>query len=331
MREMTAVETMSAVSAAIAAWVDAFKSLGVEMTDSKTSVFWVEGAGVWIKPRVDPEAYGGHWNGLGVELTSHALRNELAQVNPPLSGSPPGSNQGVIAIDEGGVVWVLRRSRLAIAGRKLELDDFPLIAERLGIEPVIVKYQNGSTMRCYPVAPLGDPNATLASTRRFVDLCRLARTNTFDGAEAAEIDQRVFGFEEPAGTYTIPARGPVEANRFHHDVCEALKSSLTERDFTHTNAKFGLLGPDLYTVGKGTPMIFEIKTGNIADDVLKAVGQLFVYEKLIGKACRKVMILPAGIRNSNRDLVNSLGIAVVDYAWEPTISFDWPRAFFDAT
>lgn len=330
MLEMTAVENSAAVSSAIAAWVDAFKKLGAKVNDDKWPVFWVREAGVWIRPQPDPDAAGSHWNALGVELNGGDRQKGIVHVNPPFNGSPPGINQGVVATDTSGVTWILRRSRLAIAGRKLELDDYPVIAERLKITSVLVRYRDGSALRCYGVAPIGDPATTVASTTRFVDFCRLVRKSAFEGTAAADIEQKVLGFEEPSGTYTIPARDAAEAYRFHHDVCEALKSDLSQRNFPHTNAKFGRLGPDLYTNGTDQPMLFESKTGNVADDILKAVGQLYVYEKLIGKPCRKIMILPEGVSGVNRDLVKSLDIEVIDYQWKPKIDFWWPHAFFEA-
>jgi hypothetical protein len=164
MQELTAVETTSSVSGAIASWVDAFRILGVPYAEGKTEVMWVESAGVWIRPRADPDEAGGHWNGLGVELSGQALRNELVQVNPPLSGSPPGRNGGVIATDADGDVWLLRRSQLRVSKRTLELDDYPVMVSRLKIDPVAVRYQDGSAVRyqdgsaikCYPVTRLGN-------------------------------------------------------------------------------------------------------------------------------------------------------------------------------
>ncbi|PWV97744.1 hypothetical protein DFR52_106269 [Hoeflea marina] len=46
---------------------------------------------------------------------------------------------------------------------------------------------------------------------------------------------------------------------------------------------------------------------------MKAVGQLFVYEKVLGQSYHKVMVLPEIVPDLYRELVDSLGIEVVEY------------------
>ncbi len=327
MQEMIAVETSAAVAEAVENWVGAFKAHGTTLQLGR-SVIWSEKAGVWIRSRPEPEK-DGYWNGLGVELTREAIENEIVQVNPPRTGSPPGNNQGVIARDSVGVVWILHRGRMNVAGNKVELMDYDHVASSFDIAPIIVRYSNNSSETCFPVAPLGDAWQTVASTRKFVDLCRYARVGASEGGEVAELQRRAMGFEEPSGTYTIPPRDAVEAHRLHHDIWQALKAELKRQRIPHTNQKIGLLGPDLYTADDREPMLFEIKTGNDASSILMAVGQLFVYEKLLARACRKIMVLPEGIRSSNSNLIGSLGIEIIEFTGRaPAIKLDWPNEFF---
>ncbi len=327
MQEMTAVETSAAVADAVENWIDAFRTHGKTLQLGR-SVIWSEDAGVWIRSRPEPEK-DGYWNGLGVELTREAIENEIVQVNPPRTGSPPGNNQGVIAKDSAGVMWIMHRGRMNVAGKKVELKDYVEVASSFSIAPTVVRYDNNSSETCFPVAPIGSTWQTVASTRKFVDLCRYLRVGAFEGGEVASLQRSAMEFEEPSGTYTIPPRDSVEAHRLHHDIWQALKAELKRHSIPHTNEKIGLLGPDLYTVDDREPMLFEIKTGNDASSILMAVGQLFVYEKLLVRACRKIMVLPEGIRSSNSDLIGSLGIEIIEFRRKPpSITIDWPIGFF---
>jgi hypothetical protein len=332
METMKAVETEVQVAKAIARWVDVFKRQGRSPGTHLSDVHWVENSMLWIKARGAVNYRGVYWNGLGVQVDTKSLQNELVQVNPPVTGSPPGNCQGVIAKDASGAVWILHRGRMNVAQRRVVLSDHPADAKRLAVTPVIVAYKDGLQLECFPVAKLGDPDlAVLEGTRRFVEFCRIARTVALEGEEAAEIQRKTSGFEEPSGTYTIPAREEIVAERIHAEVFTALKQELKDRGIPHTNEKISLLGPDLYTTGKVEPMLFEIKTGNAADDVLKAVGQLVVYEQLLKDARRKVVVLPTDVRSDYRELLGRLDIEIVCYdrAKKGDISFAWPARFFE--
>jgi hypothetical protein len=331
MEMMQAVETEAQVAKAIARWVDVFKRQGRSPGHHLTDVHWVETSKAWIKSRGTLNHRGVYWNGLGVQIDSKSLQTEIVQVNPPVSGSPPGNCQGVIAKDKSGAVWILHRGRMNVSLRRVVLSDHPADSQRLDVKPVIVTYEDGLQLECFPVARLGDADlAVIEATKRFVEFCRIARTATLEGEEAAEIQRKTSGFEEPSGTYTVPAREQVVAERIHAEVFVALKKELGARGISHTNEKISLLGPDLYTTGDTEPMLFEIKTGNGADDILKAVGQLVVYEQLLGDSRRKIMMLPNAVRPDYRALLEKLAVEIVLYQRKKKdiISFSWPPNFF---
>jgi hypothetical protein len=332
MEKMQAIETEIRVAKAMDRWVNVFKRHSQQPSQHLSNVHWVEVTGVWIKSSGALNHRGVYWNGLGIQTDTKSLQNEIVQVNPPVSGSPPGNCQGVVAQDSSGSVWILHRGRMNVAQQRVLLSDYSMDAARLSVVPVLVSYKDGLELECFPVAKLGDPDlAVLAATRRFVEFCRIARTVALEGEEAAEIQRKTSGFEEPSGTYTIPAREEIVAERIHAEVFAALKKELKDRDIPHTNEKISLLGPDLYTTDKVEPMLFEIKTGNAADDVLKAVGQLVVYEQLLKDARRKVVVLPSDVRSDYKELLGRLDIEIVCYdrAKKGEISFAWPARFFE--
>jgi hypothetical protein len=331
METMQAIETEAQVAQAISRWVEVFKRQGRNPGHHPSDVHWVETSKVWIKSLGVTNNRGVYWNGLGVQIGSTSLQNEIVQVNPPVGGSPPGNCQGVIAKDKSGSVWILHRGRMNVTQQRVVLTDHPADGERLYVTPVVVAYKDGLQLECFPVAQLGESDlAVIEATKRFVEFCRIARTATLEGEEAAEIQRKTSGFEEPSGTYTIPARDEVVAERIHEEVFSALKQELNARGIPHTNEKISLLGPDLYTTGAADPMLFEIKTGNDADSILKAVGQLLVYEQLLGDSRRKIIVLPNEIRPDYRILLKKLRVEIVIYQRKRKndISIAWPPHFF---
>lgn len=333
MTSMQAIESEVQVAAAIKRWVKAFKKYGQRPVVKSPETQWVKASQVWLRSRGTVNHRGVYWNGLGVHVDSHSLQNEVVQVNPPVAGSPPGNCQGVVARDTKGAVWLLHRGRMNVAQQRVVLRDYLEDAKIQSIDPVAVTYEDGSKLECFPVACLDqDDISIIAATKRFVDLCRIARTAAVEGREAADILRQTVGFEEPTGSYTIPARNEIVAERIHAEVFAALKRELAKKSIDHTNEKISLLGPDLYTLGHPDPMLFEIKTGNVADDVLKAVGQLVVYERLLGDSRRKIIVVPVTIRDDYRSLLEGLDIEILHYvrAKKDDVSFSWPDGFWAA-
>lgn len=328
-RQLTAVEDAKEIASAMSLWVRAFEALGSKISNGSKPVFWLEDLGVWIKSSGGIGAKGRYWNALGGELTKNTLAKGIVQVNPPVAGGSTRQNQGVVARGDDGRVWILHRGRINVDNTRGLLEDFTIDAAALGVETVNVSFASGKESACFVVAPLGKPQEIVEASKKFVDLCAVARTRANDGDDAADIQRRALSFEEPSGDYIIPARGAITAQRLHHDVCEALKSDLTSKGIEHSNAKIGRLGPDLYSTGVPVPSLFEIKTSTAADDLLKAVGQLFVYEKLLSVDCRRVLVLPEGLRDKNQKLIESLEIEVVTYRTNGTeITINWPELFF---
>jgi hypothetical protein len=330
---MKAVERKSGVARAVQKWWSAFNAIGTRDHGFDPTLVWIEELGIWLnhKGRTTDTGFR-YWNGLGTVLGGQSNRNLVVEVNPPENGSPPGRFQGVIAKDVNGDAWVLHRGELNAGGKRVNLRDFSEVTSMAGFDVVKVSYLDGSVQPCYRVASLGNQAIeTVSETKKFIDLCGTVRALVIDGAEEADVQYEAGLFEEPTGPYTIGPKEPQEIARVHGEVFKALRDDLVAKGFSLASARVGSLGPDLYTKGKSPRILFEIKTGNGASDILKAVGQLIVYERLLKKAYRRVMVLPSGVNGSHRSLIESLDIEVIDYVPKgKSYGFNWPKGFLKA-
>ncbi|TLX15785.1 hypothetical protein [Rhizobium sp. MHM7A] len=324
---MKAVETKSQVTNAIKKWTSAFRQLGRIDHGFDEAVIWVEKLGIWLSARGNSTEGGyRYWNALGTTLGGRETRNLAVEVNPPENGAPPGRFQGVVATDSDGLIWILHRGELNVGLSRVNLKEHRTVAADAGFKIVDVEYDDGTLQACYPVARLSDDVlVTVSDTKRFIDLCQTVRTLVNDGTEEAEVQKEAGLFEEPTGPYTIGPQGTKQIERVHAAVFQALKDDLLLKGFSLASERVGSLGPDLYTKGKSPRILFEIKTSNGASDILKAAGQLIVYEKLLKKPYRKMVVIPTGVNMRQRSLLESLDIEIIDFAADGvSYSFNWP-------
>lgn len=121
---------------------------------------------------------------------------------------------------------------------------------------------------------------------------------------------------EGIGTFQIAARDARTANRWHGEIQRALAAELGRREKSHSNDRVGQYGPDLFTYGKGPKVLFEIKSAISANDIFTAVGQLHIYDRLVGRGYRKVLVVPEGIGDALKGPVAALEIDTVEFRRE---------------
>lgn len=329
---MKVVKGNTRVDAAVSKWKHAFKKLGGIDHGFEKTLIWIDELGIWLNSKGRRDNDGGYWNGLGTVLGGRKTRNLVVQVNPPENGSPPGRFQGVVGKTANGQIWLLHRGELNVGGLRVNLKNYGDIAFAAGFEMVEVDYPNKRVEKCYRVACVNDDALEIvASTKRFINLCQTIRTLVVDGDEWASVQKLAGLFEEPTGPYTIGPQDAKEVDRVHGAVFEALRKDLSVKGLSLSNDRAGSLGPDLYTTGKSPRILFEIKTGNGASDILKATGQLVVYEKVLENSYRKVMVLPTGVSDRHRAIVESLDIEIIDYRpLGQSYAFDWPLGLLKA-
>jgi len=266
MKKLTAVETRSGVKAAIQAWRNAFIELGETDREHDPSKFSVDG--LWLIS-VMRENGTRFYNCLGDTLGSQAI----VEINPPVGGSPPGRFQGVVALNDAGHKCILHRGELNAGGSRTNVSQHQQELLDHGVDEIEVVYADPTVRRCFGVAELAGSAASIVGrTKKYADACATIRSLVIDGEEAARVQKEARYFEEIGGHYTVGAKDPKTIEKVHAALSRAAVASLKELGVEVANERVAGLGPDLYST-RAPFVLFELKTGNTASDILKAVGQ----------------------------------------------------------
>ena len=321
---LAAIETKSGIRSGLKQWRSAFQAVGRTDHGFSPDMIWIDELGLWLKARGWKTNTGfRYWNGLGDTLGGNKDRNLVVEVNPP-DGGPAGRWQGLVATDATGQLWILHTGEMNVRGKRVRL--------RQILEPDVhksawVQFADGTSKEYFVVAELdGDHGSITRQTRRFVDICLSARTESTPNAELhAKAQRKATSFEESIGTTIIPPQPQKEIDRLHAKVSRDLKAALRNKGFDVSLARVSGLAPDMYTICKDNPYLFEIKTEFGASDWLKGVGQLLVYEKVLEQNYRKYLVLPGNVGDVFVSVLAELNIRVVLYEWRAgKARFDWP-------
>ncbi|MEI9416853.1 MULTISPECIES: hypothetical protein [unclassified Mesorhizobium] len=311
MAEFKAVKSRTTIRSAMKRWQKAFVMLG-SLNHGFSGLIWVESSGIWLRVGGRERAKGfRYWNGIGDRLGSGKGRNLLVEINPP-DGEFPGRFQGLVAHDGARRLWVLHAGEINIEGMPVHLGDHVQVH---GLPSVDVHFSNGKVRQYYKVACLdANEQSIVGSTKIFADACRLVRISTGAQSQSAvEIASQAKIFEEALGPYLVGPQGAKWKDRTHARIWHALKQALEAKGVKVANERVSSLGPDLFTYDEPVPRLFEIKTAAGSSDYLKAIGQLIVYERLLKRGFRKMMVVPKDLPPALKEILESLEIGVVTY------------------
>ncbi len=312
-----AEERAREISTAIATWKRIVADGAVTNAWRDGKVYWRRDFGYWAyfgRTSADTPLGWRYWNTFGTTPVDFQ-KNMLVEINPPQSG-PAGGTQGLIAKAPDGARWILHGGRLHPSGLRVTSDMF---AAESSIEQVQVRFSDGRLLPYFPVANLdGDSEDLHEQAANFIGTCQLVRTCYGSGAREGEGERRVQEAEhtsrpENGGRYVIPARAEVVADRIHADVWRALVKMLTERGVEHSNNRVGRYGPDLRTIGR-RPALFEIKTDTHAHSLYEGLGQLLLYEGLLGRDYRKFLVLPGPAKPALSAIITKIGVNFIEFA-----------------
>lgn len=219
-------------------------------------------------------------------------KNLIVEINPPVAGIPHGV-QGVFARSPSGHIWVLHQGRLHPKGTRITQDLFDKLYAGARVN---VRFSDGQAVPYHPVADIdGHALQVQDSVAAFVGQCNRIRVHYMEGEDEASLVERVEEAEtsspESTQPYVLAAQDEKLIERTHGKLWHALVDLLDRKKIPHTNSRVGRWGPDLRT--KSVPFImFEIKTESKATDIQRGVGQLVLYEKMLGRSFDKVLLLP---------------------------------------
>lgn len=239
----------------------------------------------------------------------------IVEINAPPSGIDRNI-QAVFATDKNGCRWLLHQGRMSVAGSKVTQADF---IAATGLKPARVVFSDGSKAEYHKVANLSARAAIVQDQMAaFVAQCALARSAKLaKGAALPDLSdvedwERRFS-PEATGEYEIAPRAARTGRRIHADISKALAAELKRRDVPHSNERVLRYGPDLFTFGTGPKVLFEIKSGCGSQDIFAAVGQLHIYDHLLGGNYRKVLVVPKGMGKALEGPVAGLGLHTVEF------------------
>lgn len=310
-----AIERRSDVRTAMKIWRAKFGE-GAEVTQSMGgTVEWQPGVGIWGHFSSWPRSGGGlrYWNCFGVQRPYYR-KNTVIEINPPDGGSD-GAMQGVLAVADDGDRWIFHRGRMAVPCKNVTEDDYDAVVKK---RRVSIVFADGTEAGCHPVARI---DASAVEMRRqmasFVARSRIVRSFYTYGVDAAAEDDAVERAEgsipELTGSYEVSAQAPKTVERKHGKVWNALVAALDKHGVKHTNQRVGRWGPDLRTL-QDAPSLFEIKVTVSAQDLQRGVGQLLLYERLLGKMHHKLLVLPTMPPMEYVAAATDLSVSILTYS-----------------
>jgi hypothetical protein len=303
----TAIEAQSQVRKAIKDWREKFANGAENLEGLGGTILWHPRLRMWGHFSSSPDGY---WNPFGFS-TARFRQNMIVEINPPPNGRSK-QRQGVLARSDDGSRWVLHKGRMSIPKTHISEAQFD---KATSSERRRVTFSDGGVIECHPVANIDADAIELQNQiTRFVTECNRIRLHYALDSKVAEQEATVEAAEngppELTDSYEVPAQNSRVAFRQHGEVWNALTTALVEIGVKHTNGRVGRWGPDLRTVGERA-VLFEIKVTNDASDVQRAVGQLLLYEQLLGATYRKVLVLPEALREPLGRAARELGIEVL--------------------
>ena len=314
---MKALERDSDIRDMAATWQKAFRQ-GADVIGKMdgNDVLWHGRLGIWgafSKTRGKANIIR-DWNPFGRHPRDFRS-NMIVEINQPPSGIDRNI-QAVFARDERGKNWLLRQGRMSVTGMRVTEADF---IAATGLEPTTVTFSDGSTGEYHKVANLSAPAAVVQQNlAAFVAHCARARlvklANGEQLADLAHIHEWEHGLSpEVTGDFDIAPRDGAKGSRVHGEIWKVLQAELKSRGVPHSNDRVAQYGPDLYTFGTGPKVLFEIKSRCGAHDIFEGVGQLHIYERLLGKSYRKVLVVPEGMRKALEGPLSNLKIDTVEF------------------
>ena len=215
-----------------------------------------------------------------------------------------------------GSSWMLHGGRLNPSGVPITQEMFD---EATAMERDRVVFSDGSVRNYYKVANIDAPETvTRTQLARFVTECARVRVHYIGGPHAAQEEADVLAVEtesspERRGSYERSAQSAKIIARTHADIWHSLTALLDKHKVPHSNGRVGRYGPDLRTLDKSA-LLFEIKSSGAASDLQTGIGQLLLYEQLLGRDHRKVLVLPGSVSPGVAKALKKLGVLHLQFS-----------------
>lgn len=298
-RDLVAVENLNEIKAAVTVWENKFKAGAEPKKGFSGTVWWHPTIGTWGHFTTSDQPH--YWIPFG-RSANRFRETMIVEINPPIEGKR--HVQGVVATDSEGRRWILHYGRLHPKGARVKEEMFDAVYDG---QRTTVRFSDGDTREYHPVACLDGKASDLQyDISEFVGACQIIRTYYTQGVAAAALEKQVEeaerGRPESDEPYTRGAQDAQVIERKHGKVWKALSAYLKRLSIQHNNDRVGRWGPDLVTL-EAPHILFEIKCDIQASDIQRGLGQLLLYERMLEKPYRKVLLVP---EKPNPDIVPHL-------------------------
>jgi hypothetical protein len=294
----SAEEGTRAIRDAVRTWFDKF-SIGAEQFSFRgLKAYWHPEISAWgaFNDPTGSQGLPNYWNPFGRIPRS----NMVVEINPPRGGINTNV-QGVIATNSQGQRWILHQGRLHPSKLRINEEMFDRVINR---DRVNVTFSDGRKVGFHTVANIdAEPSELQAQIASFVSECETTRQYYLVGPAVTKALNSIAAIEglfpEAGGSYEV---GPQEVKTIvkkHPDVWHRLSQELVAKGIACSNGRVKRWGPDLLTLSK-RPILFEIKSGDSASELQRAVGQLLLYEKLLNAPHLKVLVYPQSEKRHRR-------------------------------
>lgn len=272
----------------------------------------------------------------GVRFWLNNEKSDAVEINLPQDAETE-NGASAIALNEEGQAFVVHQGRLKVntsTQPQVDVTD-KVFQARTGLQAADVRIGGAQTKRSWHVVTALDgatEKEVITNAARFALYCWKARVCDFQFDPKRSVDRLTFdqstdGKRESSDGYSYELqRRFVEANRLHGAVWQQLEKEAHVRGLSiskpgeHRYEVDALVGSIRANSENKPPMLIEIKTGVGANDIYTALGQLFLYPKLISKvgAARRIMLVPTGLSAVLRKAVESSETEVFSYETSPT-------------
>ena len=270
---------------------------------------------------------------LGIWWTSHSRNEELSDGTPyfwnPFGTDKPdegkGNNiaveinfarkgvcrrmTGVIAEDEKGRLYLMHRGRLKGGRNDVPTEKF----DRMYGKPRVDLDDDGVHAQVHLVSQLATPNMA-ENVAKFVWEMRRLRGGGNGARVGEELKVEVPDEYRPEFAKAVSYKRSsldVRAKFNHGIIVDALARAFGSPAFLKSNSRsFDLVA---CRIGHDKKVLFEVKTDANTTSQYEAVGQLFLYSKMLGKSPVMVAVMPNSLSPSASRLLESVGVRVLRF------------------
>lgn len=274
----------------------------------KTNVLWNEKLRLWscFEQEIADNRY---WCAFGVEDPSKKTHLIITcEINFPKKGFN-SKVAGLFVRDDSGNIYVTHSGNLRGGRKGISKSKFiPFVERDLFVD---VTLEDGTEYERILIGRLEDPDLP-TQVNNFVKRVYEFKEKAVSGEAMTPVpvSTKKFSPEFSGSREGYSVTGIIKSKCNHGIIVDELYNSVKEKGFEAANDF-----RDLYIYRDANPMtmLFEVKTDVCTSSIYTAIGQLNYYSAFYTPSPKLVMVLPSKPKKETKDILNHLGIEVMQY------------------